>query len=520
MTDFLGREFLSISAKLIYDTDDKAIISLIKKAFPVIYGKNNSPEKINGVNNVAPTNIMVITLRNFLMSCICVFMRSIITCILKREYMNKLIQRIKEKWGEAGFQKYFRNTGWMFLSRMFILLINLFVSIYIARKLGPEQYGTFSFIISFVSIAGFTLFAIDSLLMKKLHEGKEKINELLGSGLIIKIINSLFTITAATMAGLLFANTSTTVLMIFIYSTFTIFQSFGVIDFYFKINAQNKPVSILSVIIVVISSAIKMGILYFNLPLIYLLSSYVIDHIIGSIGYLYLYTKYVGNFFKLQATKNIIKELIIKSWPFSLAAFAGVVYVKVDQIFIKVLLGSESVGLYAIAVRFSEVWFILSEVICISLLPAILNAEKTDSKLFLSRSKRLYSLLFYSAIGICIIMYFISPILINTLYGQAYTGSVDILRLYIWSIVGFFMITALNQFLLAKGKFKTILSMSVVGMLLSLILNYILIPIYGIKGAAMANIFAYTLPFIIVLSLKDLKNQRMAFVKAVINPFS
>jgi O-antigen/teichoic acid export membrane protein len=240
----------------------------------------------------------------------------------------------------------------------------------------------------------------------------------------------------------------------------------------------------------------------------------------SSFGYLYLYKKYVGDFFKLKVKKNIIKELIIKSWPFSLAAFAGVVYVKVDQIFIKVLLGSESVGLYAIAVRFSEVWFILSEVICISLLPAILNAEKTDSKLFLSRSKRLYSLLFYSAIGICIIMYFISPILINTLYGQAYTASVGILRLYIWSIVGFFMITVLNQFLLAKSKFKTILSISIIGMLLSLILNYILIPIYGIKGAAMTNIVAYTLPFIIVLSLKDLKNQRTAFVNAIINPFS
>jgi Na+-driven multidrug efflux pump len=82
------------------------------------------------------------------------------------------------------------------------------------------------------------------------------------------------------------------------------------------------------------------------------------------------------------------------------------------------------------------------------------------------------------------------------------------------------MITVLNQFLLAKSKFKTILSISIIGMLLSLILNYILIPIYGIKGAAMTNIVAYTLPFIIVLSLKDLKNQRTAFVNAIINPFS
>jgi O-antigen/teichoic acid export membrane protein len=434
--------------------------------------------------------------------------------------MNKLIHRIKEKWGEAGFQKYFRNTGWMFGARVLTLLINLFVSIQIAKQLGPEQYGTFSFIISFVSIAGFTLFAIDSLAMKKLHEDKEDSEKILGSSLIIKLVNSLFTITTATLAGLILANTSTTILMIFIYSTFTLFQSFAVVDFYFKINAKNKAVSVLGIIIVVLSSIIKIGILYYNLPLIYLLSSYVFDHFMGAVGYIYLYKKYIGNMSDIKFEKNIIKDLIIKSWPFTVSALAVTIYLKIDQVFIKVLLGSESLGLYAVAVRFSEVWFIISEVICISLLPAILNAEKTDEKLFLSRSKKLYSLLFYSSIAICIIMYFISPILINTLYGESYGQSIEILRLYIWSIVGFFIATALNQFLFAKGKFKTILSINLIGMCLSVALNYILIPILGIKGAIFANIIAYTLPFIIILSLKNMREQRVAFIKAVVNPFS
>ncbi len=434
--------------------------------------------------------------------------------------MNKLKQRIKEKWGEAGFQRYFRNTGWMFGARVLTLLINLFVSIFIAKQLGPEQYGTFSFIISFVSIAGFTLFAIDSLVMKRLNEDKDSTDKILGSALAIKFVNSLFTITTATLAGLIFANTSTTVLMIFVYSTFTIFQSFGVIDFYFKINVQNKPISILSIVVVSLSSVIKIGILYYNLPLVYLLLSYVLDHIIGAIGYIYLYKKYVGSIFNFSVEKNIVKGLIIKSWPLTISALATTIYIRIDQIFIKVLLGSESLGLYAIAVRFSEVWFIISEVMCLSLLPAILNAEKTNNELFLSRSKRLYSLLFYSAIGVCIIMYVISPILINTLYGEAYSQSVNILRLYIWSIVGFFIATALNQFLFAKGKLKTILFMNIIGMSLSVALNYILIPILGIQGAILANIVAYTLPFIIILSLKNMREQRITFIKAVVNPFT
>ena len=427
---------------------------------------------------------------------------------------------IKEKWQHEGFQKYFKNTGWMFGARVITLTLNLFVSIYIAKLLGPEQYGTFSFIVSFVSIAGFTLFAIDSLVLKKLHSDKEDTSKILGSALIIKLANSLFTIIAASSVAILFANTYTTILMILVYSTFTLFQSFGVIDYYFKINSKNKIISVLGLIIVVISSVVKISIVYYQLPLIYLLLSYVFDHFLGAVSYIYLYKKHVGKLSSLRPEKLIVKELILKSWPFTLAALAGVIYMRIDQIIIKVLLGSESVGLYAIAVRFSEVWFLISEIICLALLPAILNAEKTDMKLFLNRSKNLYSLLFYSSIVICIVMYIIAPILINTLYGEAYSQSIPILRVYIWSVIGFFMITALNQFLLAENKFKTILSLNVIGMTLSLILNYTLIPIYGVTGSAIANIFAYSLPFFIVLSLKDMRPQRIAFIKAVFKPFS
>jgi O-antigen/teichoic acid export membrane protein len=212
---------------------------------------------------------------------------------------------------------------------------------------------------------------------------------------------------------------------------------------------------------------------------------------------------------------------MIQSWPFSVSALAAAIYVRIDQVFIKVLLGSESVGLYAIAVRFSEVWFIIAEVICLSLLPAILNAEKHDRGLFLDRSKKLYSLLFYSAIAVCIVMYIISPVLIHTLYGDAYNQSVQILRLYIWSIVGYFMLTALNQFLFAENKFKTILSLNLIGMVLSIGLNYIFIPMLGITGAIVANIFAYTLPVIIVLLFfRDMRDQRIACIKGILKPFS
>jgi len=437
---------------------------------------------------------------------------------------SKIKKTIPQKWRDFlesdGFKRYSKNTGWMFLGRIFSLVLSFFVSVYMARNLGVEIFGTLNFVISFVSIAGSTFFVIDSILIKKIIQEPENTNKFLGSALVVKIVNALLAITTATVASIFFANSQITTILVFVFSTFTIFQSFDLIDFYFQAHADVKNVSIASFFTGALSALVKVIIISLHVDIFYLLLSYVFDHFMLTISYIYLYKKYVGKISAWRIDKNTIKNLIIQSWPFTLSTLAISIYMRVDQIFLKILLGSKAVGLYVVAVRFSEVWFIISSVICGSLLPAILNAQKTSENLFLTRSKRLYSLLFCLSVLICVFIFVSAPFIINFLYGVAYVESIGILRIYIWSIIGVFISTALQQILLAQGKFKTILSLNLIGMTLSLVLNYLFIPLWGIKGAAIANIFAYTLPVIIILSLNQNREQRKAFVSAVLKPLS
>jgi hypothetical protein len=60
------------------------------------------------------------------------------------------IDKAKGVWGHAGFQKYFQNTGWMFLGKIASLAISFIATAYIARNLGPTNYGELSYAISFV----------------------------------------------------------------------------------------------------------------------------------------------------------------------------------------------------------------------------------------------------------------------------------------------------------------------------------------------------------------------------------
>ncbi len=306
----------------------------------------------------------------------------------------------------------------------------------------------------------------------------------------------------ATGSAFIFADSQLTTVLVLAFSTFSIFQSFGIIDFYFQSQANTKKISVANIVTGILSAGIKFLVVYTHLPLVFLLLSYTVDQILMAGSYIYLYHTRVGSIFAWKSTKATLRLLMISSWPFTLSAVATAIYIRIDQVFLKVLINSEAVGLYAIAVRFSEVWFFISGALCAALLPAILNAQKTNRALFFARIKKLYLLLFCIALLICIFIFIIAPYLISFLYGPEYSQSIQLLRIYIWSIVGVFLGTGLQQFLLAENKFKTILLFNTTGMLLSLSLNALLIPRYGVVGAAYANIAAYTLPVLLLFYRK------------------
>lgn len=428
------------------------------------------------------------------------------------------LTKIKEVWNHTGFQKYFRNMGWLFFVKIISLFTSLFVSIYTARVFGPTDYGTLTFVVAFVSIIGSFFLSIDQIVIKKINNNPEDADKIIGSTLILKIINSILIIISSTIAALFFANSRVSIILIFVFSIFNFFQSFNsVIDSYFQANANIKKLSIIAVFCFIFSSIIQILILYYNLGILVFLASYSLSHLISSISYIILYKK-VNKKISWKIDPIILKDIILISWPFTLSAIATTIYTKIDQIFIKTIINSEQLGIYIVAVRFSEVWFFVSSTICIALLPAILNSEKTDKKIFYTRMKRMYSLLFYSAICICFFMYMISPILIKTLYGNEYHQSIEILRVYVWSIIGYFLITGIQQFLFAENKFKTILLLNLTGMCSSLLFNYLLINKYGILGAAYANIISYSIPLITLLFIKELKEHKKSLINGILKP--
>ena len=94
-----------------------------------------------------------------------------------------------------GFQRYAVNTIWLFSERFLRIISGLFVGIWVARYLGPEQFGALSYIISFVSLfAAFSSLGLDVILVRELVKEESRLNALLGTTFYLKVAGAITTI--------------------------------------------------------------------------------------------------------------------------------------------------------------------------------------------------------------------------------------------------------------------------------------------------------------------------------------
>lgn len=394
-----------------------------------------------------------------------------------------------------GVRRYFKNTGWMFSGQIIYLFLSFFIGAWIARYLGPENYGIVSYVVAFVGIFGFvSALGIDGVLRRELIEKPERHKALMGTGFRLKLLGASLAFAMVFFASFFFSKGSPLIQALIILLSLNFFLQVPFIIsnfFYAKVKAKRAIQAQLGAAL--ISSALKIVLIFSGAGIIWLVAIYVLDAIWQALFLIF--------FYKLEAYKlsdwsfdaSLAKSLFRDSWPLMLSAAAGYIYMRVDQVMVGQIMGDEALGIYSAGVKISEVFYFIPGVICGSLFTAIVNARKTSAKTYFSRLKKLYILLFALAILVAVPISLLSKPIISLVFGAEYLGSALVLRLYIWSTLGLFVGSGVGNQLMAENRTKTIFWLNFFAMLLNVALNIYLIPRLGLAGAALATLISYLL---------------------------
>jgi len=429
---------------------------------------------------------------------------------------DKIETRIDFK--SESFNKYFKNTSWLFSEKILRMVVGLFVGVWVARYLGPDRFGLLSYAMAFVGLfVSISTLGLDGIVIRELVKDASKGDKLIGTAFWLKLVGGIVVLLVLAVAINITSNDAYTNLLVFIIASATVFQSFNVIDLYFQAKVLSKYVVFANIISLTISSIVKIVLIMIEAPLIAFAWAILFDSAVLAIGFAYYYTQNHLSFNKWKFEKSLAVDLLKDSWPLILSSMIVAFYMKIDQVMIKEMMGASAVGQYAAAVRLSEAWYFVPMVVTSSLFPAIINAKNQSEELYYARLQKLYNLMVWMAVAIALPMTFLSDWLVNFLFGGEYIKAGTVLMIHVWT--GLFVSLGLvrGKWIINENLQKYSFIYLGVGLITNVIANYYLIKINGINGAALGTLISYVISvFVAPLFLKETRQSVFMMFRSLI----
>ena len=382
-----------------------------------------------------------------------------------------------------------KNTAWLLGERVLRMLVNLVIGAYIARYLGPADYGALSYASSFAGLfVVFVLLGLPRILVRELVRAPERSGELLGSAFALMALGGLAVIAILAALVPMLDISPVERWMILIIGAGLVFQSVNVIDVYFQSIVQSRYVVQAQSVQLAVSTAVKLCLIWYQADLVWFAAVTTFDSMVLACALLVIYRARRGHAGKWTFRLETAATLMNNAWPLILSLIAVTVYMKIDQVMIRAMLGADAVGQYSAAVRISEAWYFIPVAITSSVFPSIIKAREGEASAYQDKLQSLLNLMVWLAVGVAIPVTFLSDRIIDLLFGSAYNEAAAILTIHIWAAVFVFINNALQQWYIAEGLEKLAAARTGLGLFANIVLNYLLIPHYGAIGAAWATL--------------------------------
>lgn len=381
-----------------------------------------------------------------------------------------------------------KNAVWIIGGKVAQSVLALIINMLTARYLGPSNFGLITYASSLVAFVlpimqlGFSNVLVQEIVNKPDQEGS-----ILGTAMTLSLVSSIFCVIGVTsFTFAVNSDESETIIVCFLYSLILFFQALDHIEYWYQANLLSKYTSLVSLVAYVVVSAYKIYLLVTAKNVYWFAFSNALDYAIISIGGVILYRKLGGQ--KFAFSWKLGKNMFAKSKHYILSSMMVTIFAQTDKIMIKMMMDESSTGYYGAAVACAGMTSFVFAAIIDSFRPSIFEGQKLGEKTFKYRLTMLYSMIIYLSLFQSIGMTILSRIIIYVLYGDAYFPAVGALRIVVWYTTFSYIGSVRNIWILANEKQKYLWQINLSGAIANVVLNAILIPCFGIAGAAIASL--------------------------------
>lgn len=419
-------------------------------------------------------------------------------------------------------QKIIANSGWLFADKMLRIGIGLLVNAWLARYLGPSQFGLFNYALAFIAIfSSLAGLGLDGIAVRDIVRNPACRDETLGTVFVLKLVSGAVTMCiAVTLVSLLRPGDSLIHWLVGINAISVIFQALDPIDLWFQSLFRSKFVVYARNSAFLLLSAVKILLIYLNMPLTAFAWAGVAEVALGSIGLVIVY-RYNGYCLTLwRSSWKRAKQLLSDSWPLVLSGLAVYIHARIDQVLLGQMIGNAEVGQYSAAMSLIETFGFIPVAIVTSTAPEIARVRAANQVEYFGRLLNLYRLMVILFLITAIPIYLFADWAVVLFYGREYAAAGVLLSLFAVRLFFTNMGTVKSLYLTNENLFRYSLLTAIIGSCANICFNYLLIPRYKAVGAIWAMILSYFIAtFMIDVFFTEVRKNLKLMLLAVLTPW-
>jgi O-antigen/teichoic acid export membrane protein len=389
-------------------------------------------------------------------------------------------------------RKIIGNTAWLFAEKIFQMGFGFLVGAWVARYLAPERFGLINYAWAIVALfSPIAKLGLDQIVVRDLARNSEHKEETLGTSFVLKVISSIVTFFLIILA-VFFLNPDSrlTLWVTAIIAAGATFKAFDSIDYWFQSQVQAKYTVWARNSSYIFINVIKIILIQLRAPLLAFAIALAVEQAITSVSLIFVYQKNSGSLLQWRVKLERAKTLLKDSWPLILSGIVIIIYMRIDQIMLGQMKGTEAVGVYSVAVKISELWYFVPQAIINSVFPSVVQAKEISEELYYKRLQKIFNFVATTGYIFAIAITLSSSFLINFFYGDQYAEAANVLTISIWAGIFVALGLARETWLTTEGLMKFSAATTSVGAVVNIILNLLFIDKYGATGAAVATVIS------------------------------
>ncbi len=393
----------------------------------------------------------------------------------------------------------FKNLTWLFLGNAGSRFFRALIIIYAVRRLGAEGYGVFAYVLAFAGF--FTFFkniGIDGILTREVAKKPKEQQNYFSTALGIEVILLIITAVLIIFIAPLFSGNGVKSAIILFPFAALIFIFDDLKDLFIAFFRAKEKMELEALVTV----AGNIFLTLFGFITIYFWPTpkhFIIANVIASFFGVFvaaiLLRPFISGIIK-NFTKNLVKPILKSAIPFAIGGLAGAFLFNLDIVMLGWWRTTEEIGLYSAAQKIVGILAIFSGFVATATFPSLSRFAHSDQERMKTVFKGALKIIFIIAIPSVIGGIILKNSLMDFVFGSGYMPAANAFMILLFSILALHPLPILTNSLFAFDKQAKMIKYALVSSLSNLALNFLLIPKYGIIGAAIAttiSFFVYTI---------------------------